>query len=374
MKIAVLTTLAATASAFTAPSMTFAVGKKPAPKKAAAKPAATKAVKPAKAAVSKAAAATKKVAAPKKAFVNPFMKKDPAAEAKKVVEKKAAPVKKAVVKKAAPVKKAAVKAVKKAPAPVKKAVKAVVKKAPAAKAPAKKATAPAKRVTASGGGTIPSIAIPYEGAPALLDGSLVGDVGFDPCFLSTKADTVAAPYFNGIFNNEVSIDGLTWYREAELMHGRICMIAVVGFIAPGFGTFEGNAWTGADAFSNTNPLEALGAAPSASIFQIFAFMAALEFRRINIIFQQGNNYQPGDSQRWGQGDGRWNPLGLNYSPEEYEEKQLQEVKHARLAMVGLLGLLFQANASGVNVIDQLSAAFVIPEYIAKSGYYFPDGI
>ena len=221
-------------------------------------------------------------------------------------------------------------------------------------------------------GTVPSTAIPGEEAPALLDGSLVGDVGFDPCFLSTKADLVAN-YFNGITG--ASVDGLTWYREAELMHGRICMVAVVGFIWPGlFGTFAGNEWTGADAFSYTNPLEAFSKAPSASLFQILAFMSWMEFRRINFIVSEGSSYMAGDSQKWGQGDGRWNPLGLNYSPEEYKVKQLQELKHARLAMIGFLGLVFQANASGVGVIDQLGAAFVAPDYVTKAGYFLPEGI
>ena len=201
---------------------------------------------------------------------------------------------------------------------------------------------------------------------------MIGDVGFDPCFLSTKAD-LTANYFNGILGT--SIDGLTWYREAELMHGRICMAAVVGFIWPGlFGTLSGNDWTGPDAFSYTNPLEAFSKAPSASLFQILAFMSWMEFRRINFIKSDGSSYMAGDSQKWGQGEGRWNPFGLNYSPEEYKEKQLQEVKHARLAMIGFLGLVFQANASGVGVVDQLSAAFQTPEYVAKAGYFLPEGI
>ena len=223
------------------------------------------------------------------------------------------------------------------------------------------------------GGVVASAAIPGETAPSILDGSLVGDVGFDPCYLSTKADGLAG-YFNGIFADNANIDGLTWYREAELMHGRICMIAVVGFIAPGFGTFAGNEWTGPDAFSTTNPLEAFSAAPSASLFQILAFMSALEFRRISIITKEGANYQAGDSQKWGQGEGRWNPLGLNYTPEEYAKKQLQEIKHARLAMIGFLGVVFQANASGVGVVDQLGTAFTTPDYYAKAGYFLPEGI
>lgn len=220
-------------------------------------------------------------------------------------------------------------------------------------------------------GTVPSTAIPGEEAPAILDGSLIGDVGFDPCFLATKAD-LSANYFNGITG--ASVDGLTWYREAELMHGRICMLAVVGFIWPGFGTLSGNEWTGVDAFSYTNPLEAFNKAPTLSLVQIAIFMSLLEFRRISFIIEDGSSFMAGDSQKWGQGEGRWNPFGLNYSPEEYKEKQLQELKHARLAMIGFLGVVFQANASGVGVVDQLSSAFVTPEYVAKAGYFLPEGI
>jgi hypothetical protein len=177
-----------------------------------------------------------------------------------------------------------------------------------------------------------------------------------------------ADYFNGIFEGKTNLDGLSWYREAELMHGRIAMLAALGFIAPGFGTIPG------EGFGYTNPLEAWGGVPSASLWQIFAFMGILEFRRINIILEDGSKYTAGDSQKWGQGEGRWNPFNFNYSPEEYAEKQVQEVKHGRLAMIGLLGLIFQANASGVSVVDQLSAAIVAPEYYAKAGYYFPEGI
>ena len=182
-------------------------------------------------------------------------------------------------------------------------------------------------------------------------------------------------YFNGLFENKVNIDGLTWYREAELMHGRICMLATLGMIFPGIAHFPSNEWAGVDAYSYTNPLEAWGSAPGLALAQILAFMSFLEFRRINNIFEDGSNYQAGASQRWGQGgEGYWNPFGLNYTPEEYAEKQLQEVKHCRLAMIGFLGTVFQANASGEGVVEQLGAAFTAPEYYAKAGYFLPEGI
>jgi hypothetical protein len=200
----------------------------------------------------------------------------------------------------------------------------------------------------------------------------VGDVGFDPCFLSTKADS-AANYFNGAFGT--NLDGLTWYREAELMHGRIAMMAAVGFIVPGFFHWPGTAGMGADAYNFPNPLDAWTNIPDLATAQVAAFLIGMEFRRISIILRDGNSYQAGASQKWGQGGaGYWNPFNFDYTPAEYEEKQLQEIKHARLAMIGLLGLYFQANISGVGVVEQWATAFTAPDYYAKAGYFLPEGI
>lgn len=348
MKLVALASVVGVASAFTAPTMTFAVGKKSAPQKAAT---------------------TKPVAAPAKKSANPYVQKAAAAAPATKAVKATAPVKAAAKPAAKPAPKPAAK-----PAPVKAAAKPAPKPAPVKKAAPKPAPKPAVRAAvASSVGTVPSTAIPGESAPAILDGRLPGDVGFDPCFLSTKADLMAG-YFNRLFSRDLGIDGLTWYREAELMHGRIAMLATLGFIAPGFGTLSGNEWTGVDAYSATNPLEAWGTAPSFAFVQIFAFMSYLEVRRIGIILEDGANYQAGDSQKWGQGEGRYNPFNLGYSPEEYAEKQLQEVKNGRLAMIGFLGTFFQAQASGVSVVDQLGAAFSAPDYYAKAGYFLPEGI
>lgn len=216
-----------------------------------------------------------------------------------------------------------------------------------------------------------SIALPWATAPATLDGTLLGDVGFDPLGFSTVP---VGPWFNGFAGREGKIGDLTWYREAELIHGRIAQLAVIGFLAPGiFGTLPGNEWTGVDAYSNTNPLEAFSQVPGLALLQIFLFMSFLEFKRIGYIREEGANYQPGDL-RIGQGEGRWNPFGLNYTPEEYEEKRLQELKHCRLAMVAIFGLWAQAQASGVGVAEQLGGALTAPEYYAKAGYFLPEGI
>ena len=56
-----------------------------------------------------------------------------------------------------------------------------------------------------------SKAMPFLSQPEKLDGSMAGDVGFDPLGFSTFID-------------------VKWLREAELKHGRICMLAWTGCI------------------------------------------------------------------------------------------------------------------------------------------------
>jgi light-harvesting complex I chlorophyll a/b binding protein 1 len=216
---------------------------------------------------------------------------------------------------------------------------------------------------------VPSKALPFATAPATLDGSLLGDVGFDPLGFSTVP---VGPWFQGVVGRDNVPSDLTWYREAELIHGRIAQLAVLGFIVPGLlGTFPGNEETGLDAYSYTNPLEAFGKVPGLALIQIFVFMSALEFRRLRIIREEGSNYVAGDNKI---GQTGWNPFGLAYSPEAFEEKKLQELKHCRLAMVGIFGLWAQALASGESVVDQLGAGLTVPEYAAKAGYFLPEGI
>ena len=132
----------------------------------------------------------------------------------------------------------------------------------------KGAKAAPKKQRSSSGAQYPSVALPWTTTP--LDGSLVGDVGFDPLGFSKYAP-------GAWWVGDEGDGSLKIFREAELMHGRIAMLASLGWVFP-----EIAHWPGKDgAFGKMNPFDALDAIPKAGWYQILGFMVACEVWRIN---------------------------------------------------------------------------------------------
>jgi hypothetical protein len=221
---------------------------------------------------------------------------------------------------------------------------------------------PARRPTSSGMSEMPSAALPWT--TTTLTGELVGDVGFDPLGFSKYAP-------GAWWQGDEGDGSLKIFREAELMHGRIAQLACLGFVFPEIAHFPGNESVGQDAFGVMNPFLAVDAVPKAGWYQILAFMVSLEVLRLNRL--KDPDYSPGDLGL-GQGPGRWNPFGFEYTQEEYEEKQLQEIKHCRLAMLGFLGLASKASGNDIGILENLGYSFSRPEFVSKAGFYFPEGI
>jgi Chlorophyll A-B binding protein len=82
-----------------------------------------------------------------------------------------------------------------------------------------------------------SKALPFLPRPVNLDGSMVGDVGFDPFYLSSIPKNFAGFLQPPSWENTAGLPTLYWMREAELKHSRICMLAWFGWVATdgGFG-------------------------------------------------------------------------------------------------------------------------------------------
>ena len=214
-----------------------------------------------------------------------------------------------------------------------------------------------------------SIALPFDKRPEALDGSLPGDVGFDP------AGFTNSPPKQWLIGGETR--SLKWYREAEIVHGRVAQLAVLGFLIPSFYHFPGNPSLGvADgAFAELNPFKALTTVPQEGLWQIATVIFGIELARIKRIVR--GDKEPGDL---GLGQTGFNPFGFKYTAEEYREKQVQEIKHGRLAMFGALGLILQTQASGTGPVQQLASAFTFPDERAilngpgALGDYFPQGL
>ncbi|KAL7486711.1 hypothetical protein ACHAW6_012308 [Cyclotella cf. meneghiniana] len=169
-----------------------------------------------------------------------------------------------------------------------------------------------------------SKAIPFIPRPKLLDGTLPGDVGFDP-FGFGGADK----------------ESLMNMREAELKHSRLAMLAAVGWplaelfdkkIAGFFGLEPALTSTGASPSVLNGGLDKID--PDYWII-VAAFAGLAELANKETKGAKGpKDYVAGDCG--------FDPLGL--MPTDKEGKmamQTKEIKHGRLAMMAILGYVVQ---------------------------------
>jgi light-harvesting complex I chlorophyll a/b binding protein 1 len=182
-----------------------------------------------------------------------------------------------------------------------------------------------------------SAAIPFLKKPSVLDGTLAGDVGFDPMGISTSIC-------------EINPQGLNYLREAELMHGRQAMLATVGFVFP---SLVGKLPVGWAADVSTNPIAAQYELPPAVLYQLLFSIAIAEGLRAQIIFKS-------DSVA---GEHGFDPMGFipKYcdTPEKMKLMKLKEIKHGRIAMIAVAGFYVQLML-GKGIWPIPAAEYVLP--------------
>eukprot|EP00931_Biecheleriopsis_adriatica_P115864 TRINITY_DN91616_c0_g1_i1.p1 TRINITY_DN91616_c0_g1~~TRINITY_DN91616_c0_g1_i1.p1 ORF type:complete len:682 (+),score=171.18 TRINITY_DN91616_c0_g1_i1:60-2048(+) len=186
-----------------------------------------------------------------------------------------------------------------------------------------------------------SQALPFMRVPAHLtnvptNSAYPGDLGFDP--LGFAAETW---YLDEVLQNfGVEFNGLRWYRESELMHGRVAMLAVFKVILDSF-------------FPGSLPLEQ---AQAYSVLEFLQIMTMLEaFRGYRLLADEAKI--AGDLG-FGGGPQAWQAKGT-ISEEELAEKTFKELQNGRLAMLAALGMVTQYLVTGQAVgFGESQAAFL----------------
>ncbi|KAI2513619.1 fucoxanthin chlorophyll a c protein [Fragilaria crotonensis] len=173
-----------------------------------------------------------------------------------------------------------------------------------------------------------------------IPGSLAPVGLFDPLGFAEKADAAT----------------LKRYREAELTHGRVSMLAVVGFLVGE--KVEGSSFL-FDASIKGPAITHLAQVPGLFWAALAIAIGGAEQRRAEIgwvnpsevpVDRPGllrDDYSPGDLG--------FDPLGLKPSdPEEFALMATKELQNGRLAMLAAAGFLAQELTDGKGILEHLA--------------------
>jgi len=165
-----------------------------------------------------------------------------------------------------------------------------------------------------------SKSIPFITAPEKLDGSMPGDMGFDPMGLS-----------------DIQTD-LRYSRWAELKHGRIAMLAVTGMVWQQYGMHMPG-----EAYATTDVWDAIGSVGFGSNFQTLLGIGVLELANWEETFngESRPGVVPGFVPNW------WSGISDKQKEVHYE----QEIVHCRLAMIAFLGASHQTFLFHKDLLD-----------------------
>ncbi len=163
-----------------------------------------------------------------------------------------------------------------------------------------------------------SIALPFAQTPENLENyDAAGNYGFDPLG----------------FTDWIKVDFL---REAELKHGRIAQLAVVGFAATDLGVRLPGEVHQVSSVAAHDVALSYGAMNQLilwlSVFEIVSSVA------VNQMINEGSGRLPGDFGL--------DPFKLTSNPAKAADLKLKEIVHCRLAMFAISGMITQAVLTG----------------------------
>ncbi len=172
---------------------------------------------------------------------------------------------------------------------------------------------------------------------------ILAPVGFfDPLGFAEKADEAT----------------MKRYREAELTHGRVAMLAAVGFLVGE--KVEGSSFL-FDAQITGPAIGHLAQVPIGFWIALTVAIGAAEQTRATVGWVEPENVpvdQPGLlCPDYTPGDIGFDPLGLNPSdPEELNILQTKELQNGRLAMLATAGFMAQELVDGKGIFEHLQSS------------------
>jgi hypothetical protein len=151
-------------------------------------------------------------------------------------------------------------------------------------------------------------------------------------------DCAPLGYFDPLgFAKDASPETMKKFREAELKHGRVAMLASWGMItADVFHPLFGGKLS-------SNPLLAITQVPKLGLLQIVLFIGFMEV--LGILNSRRPDYEPGNFL----GTSQWE------TTETWDNYQLRELNNGRLAMFGSIGMLTHAYITGLGPLELLDS-------------------
>jgi hypothetical protein len=198
-------------------------------------------------------------------------------------------------------------------------------------APAAVAAAPVVPVVAAINGWSADAALPMYGLPGA-----VSPLGFfDPIG----------------FTKDMDLNGVKRFREAEVMHGRVAMMATLGYL---IGESTPTITYGMDVH-HTIANNQIPEVPGTVLFPFFLVINIAESLRASTgwvepglgpLFSLRETYYPGDIG--------FDPLGLKpKDAKDFANMQTKELSNGRLAMLAAAGMCVQEQINGQGILENL---------------------
>ena len=159
------------------------------------------------------------------------------------------------------------------------------------------------------------------------------------------------------FSKTVDAKETARLREAELKHGRVAMLAVVGILtgeAVEFSSLYSNKITGPALYQFQEADQLTGFGFAFFIVGLISIVEGLGVQRNWADGKLRSDIIPGDLN--------WDPLGLRpSSADKLAVLQAKEINNGRLAMIGAAGMIVQELVNGKGILENLGLEGALPK-------------